>query len=157
MPGSVPIHWGKFVRLPLGLCKGQVPGSTSQECGSALLEAALCSSLLWEGCPGRICTQLLEVSLREQFLPLAGRAGGIACWVLRLLALTSVALSPQWEFVFSFRQAQAPQNASPHVSAGMRVRFTEGTDTIEDLSIAYGGVGTTTVMAPQACQRLLGR
>ncbi|XP_010615896.1 aldehyde oxidase 2-like [Fukomys damarensis] len=63
----------------------------------------------------------------------------------------------QREFVFGFRQAQARQNAVPHVSAGMRVLFKEGTDTIEDLSIAYGGVGTTTVMAPRSCQQLLGR
>ncbi|XP_023568150.1 aldehyde oxidase 2-like isoform X1 [Octodon degus] len=63
----------------------------------------------------------------------------------------------KWEFVSSFRQAQAPQNAIPHVSAGMRVLLAEGTSVIEDLSIAYGGVGATTVMAPRSCQQLLGR
>ncbi|XP_021105460.1 aldehyde oxidase 2-like isoform X2 [Heterocephalus glaber] len=63
----------------------------------------------------------------------------------------------KWEFVSGFRQAQAPKNAVPHVSAGLRVLFKEGTDAIEDLSIAYGGVGATTVMAPRSCQQLLGR
>ncbi|XP_063114788.1 aldehyde oxidase 2 isoform X1 [Cavia porcellus] len=94
------------------------------------------------------------ISLDEHFL-----AGVVSASLQPGEILESVHIphSQKWEFVFSFRQAQAPQNASPHVSAGMRVRFTEGTDTIEDLSIAYGGVGTTTVMAPQACQRLLGR
>lgn len=66
-------------------------------------------------------------------------------------------LSPQWEFVSAFRQAQCHQNALPDVNAGLRVRFREGTDTIEDLSIAYGGVGPTTISAHESCQQLLGR
>ncbi|XP_052605482.1 aldehyde oxidase 2 [Peromyscus californicus insignis] len=65
--------------------------------------------------------------------------------------------SQKWEFVSAFRQAQCRQNALPDVNAGMRVRFREGTDTIEDLSIAYGGVGPTTISAHESCQQLLGR
>ncbi|XP_053452765.1 aldehyde oxidase 2 [Nycticebus coucang] len=65
--------------------------------------------------------------------------------------------SQKGEFVSAFRQAQCPQNALPHVNASMRVLFKEGTDSIEDLSIAYGGVGPTTVCAHKSCQQLLGR
>ncbi|ELW62680.1 Aldehyde oxidase [Tupaia chinensis] len=66
-------------------------------------------------------------------------------------------LSVQWEFVSAFRQAQCQQNALPDVNAGMRVLFKEGTDTIEDLSVAYGGVGAATICAQKSCQQLLGR
>ncbi|XP_037705295.1 aldehyde oxidase 2 isoform X3 [Choloepus didactylus] len=62
-----------------------------------------------------------------------------------------------WEFVSAFRQAQCQQNALPDVSAGMRVRFKEGTNTIEELSIVYGGVGAATISAHKSCQQLVGR
>lgn len=71
--------------------------------------------------------------------------------------ITSRVLSPQWEFVSAFRQAQCQQNALADVTAGMRVLFQEGTDTIEDLSLAYGGVGDATISAQKSCQQLLGR
>ncbi|XP_070364453.1 aldehyde oxidase 2 isoform X8 [Equus asinus] len=65
--------------------------------------------------------------------------------------------SQRWEFVSAFRQAQCQQNALADVTAGMRVLFQEGTDTIEDLSLAYGGVGDATISAQKSCQQLLGR
>lgn len=66
-------------------------------------------------------------------------------------------LSPQWEFVSAFRQAPCLHNALAHVNAGMRVLLKEGTDTIEDLSIAYGGLGTATLSAHSSCRQLRGR
>ncbi|XP_013367307.1 PREDICTED: aldehyde oxidase 2 isoform X1 [Chinchilla lanigera] len=74
-----------------------------------------------------------------------------------ILESVHVPYSRKREFVSGFRQAQAPQNAMPHVSAGMRVLLAEGTNAIEDLSIAYGGLGATAVMAPRSCQQLLGK
>nr|XP_051704003.1 aldehyde oxidase 2 isoform X1 [Oryctolagus cuniculus] len=65
--------------------------------------------------------------------------------------------SQKWEFVSAFRQAQCQQNALPDVTASMRVLFREGTDTVEDLSIAYGGVGAAPIIARKSCQQLLGR
>ncbi|XP_035879007.1 aldehyde oxidase 2 [Phyllostomus discolor] len=65
--------------------------------------------------------------------------------------------SRKWEFVSAFRQAQCQQNALADVNAGMRVLFKEGTDTVEDLSITYGGVGAATVGAHRTCQQLQGR
>ncbi|EPY77221.1 aldehyde oxidase 3-like protein [Camelus ferus] len=62
-----------------------------------------------------------------------------------------------WEFVSAFRQAQCQQNALADMNAAMRVLLKEGSDTIEDLSIAYGGVGAATISAQKSCQQLLGR
>ena len=66
-------------------------------------------------------------------------------------------LSPQWEFVSAFRQGQCQQNALADVNAGMRVLLKEGTDTVEDLSVTYGGVGAATISAHRTCQQLQGR
>ncbi|KAK7832101.1 hypothetical protein U0070_015248 [Myodes glareolus] len=74
-----------------------------------------------------------------------------------ILASVYIPHSRKWEFVSAFRQAQCHHNALPDVNAGMRVLFSEGTDTIEDLSIAFGGVGPATVSAHRSCQQLLGR
>nr|XP_040149313.1 aldehyde oxidase-like isoform X1 [Ictidomys tridecemlineatus] len=95
-----------------------------------------------------------QIPLNEHFL------AGLASADLKpeeILESVYIPHSRKWEFVFAFRQAQCLQNALPDVNAGMRVLFKEGTDTIEDLSIAYGGVGTATVSAHKSCQQLLGR
>ncbi|XP_047400596.1 aldehyde oxidase 2 isoform X3 [Sciurus carolinensis] len=95
-----------------------------------------------------------QIPLNEQFL------AGLASADLKpeeILESVYIPHSQKWEFVSAFRQAQCLQNALPDINAGMRVLFKEGTDTIEDLSIAYGGVGTATVSAHKSCQQLLGR
>uniref|UniRef100_A0A663MI95 Aldehyde oxidase 1 n=1 Tax=Athene cunicularia TaxID=194338 RepID=A0A663MI95_ATHCN len=61
------------------------------------------------------------------------------------------------EYVSAFRQAPRRENALPVTNAGMRVLFEEGTDTIKDLSIFYGGAVSTTVCAKQTCRTLIGR
>ncbi|XP_051010483.1 aldehyde oxidase 2 [Acomys russatus] len=102
---------------------------------------------------------LSEEGLRQ--IPLNGHflAGLVSADLKPEEILESVCIphSQKGEFVSAFRQAQCHQNALPDANAGMRVRFKEGTDTIEDLSIAYGGVGPTTLSAEGSCQRLLGR
>ncbi|XP_066089056.1 aldehyde oxidase 2 isoform X1 [Saccopteryx bilineata] len=65
--------------------------------------------------------------------------------------------SQKWEFVSAFRQAQCQQNALADVTAGMRVLLKEGTGTIEDLSIACGGIGLAPISAHKSCQQLRGR
>ncbi|KAM7316176.1 hypothetical protein ACRRTK_024856 [Alexandromys fortis] len=102
---------------------------------------------------------LSEVGARQ--IPLDGSflAGSASADLKPEEILTSVYIphSQKWEFVSAFRQAQCHHNALPDVNAGMRVLFSEGTDTIEDLSIAFGGVGPATVSAHRSCQQLLGR
>ncbi|EDL00071.1 aldehyde oxidase 3-like 1 [Mus musculus] len=94
-------------------------------------------------------------------IPLSGHfLAGLASADLKpeeILGSVYIPHSQKREFVSAFRQAQCHQNALPDVNAGMRVLFREGTDVIEELSIAYGGVGPTTVSAQRSCQQLLGR
>ncbi|XP_008580345.1 PREDICTED: aldehyde oxidase [Galeopterus variegatus] len=95
-----------------------------------------------------------QIPLNEHFL------AGLASADLKpeeILESVHIPHSRKWEFVSAFRQAQCQQNALPDVNAGMRVLFREGTDAIEDLSLAYGGLGAATVSAPKSCQQLLGR
>ncbi|XP_057602270.1 aldehyde oxidase 2 isoform X2 [Hippopotamus amphibius kiboko] len=95
-----------------------------------------------------------QIPLSEHFL------AGLASADLKpgeILESVYIPDSQKWEFVSAFRQAQCQQNALADVNAGMRVLFKEGTDTIENLSIAYGGVGAATISAQKSCQQLLGR
>uniref|UniRef100_A0A4X1VBT7 aldehyde oxidase n=1 Tax=Sus scrofa TaxID=9823 RepID=A0A4X1VBT7_PIG len=95
-----------------------------------------------------------QIPLGEHFL------AGLASADLKpgeILESVYIPHSRKWEFVSAFRQAECQQNALADVNAGMRVLFRDGTDTVEDLSIAYGGVGAATVSAQKSCQQLLGR
>ncbi|NP_001295923.1 uncharacterized protein LOC100929481 [Sarcophilus harrisii] len=95
-----------------------------------------------------------QIPLNEQFL------AGLEDADLKpeeILESVHIPHSDKWEFVAAFRQAQCQQNAFPDVTCGMRVLFKECTDTIEGLSIFYGGIGSTTVSAQKSCQQLLGR
>ncbi|XP_052647513.1 aldehyde oxidase isoform X5 [Harpia harpyja] len=65
--------------------------------------------------------------------------------------------SRKGEYVSAFRQAPRRENALPITNAGMRVLFEEGTDSIKDLSIFYGGAVLTTICAKQTCWTLIGR
>uniref|UniRef100_A0A8C8ZZL5 aldehyde oxidase n=1 Tax=Prolemur simus TaxID=1328070 RepID=A0A8C8ZZL5_PROSS len=95
-----------------------------------------------------------QIPLDESFL------AGLASADLKpeeILESVHIPHSRKWEFVSAFRQAQCQQSALAHVSAGMRVLFKEGTDSIEALSVAYGGVAAATVSPQKSCQQLLGR
>ncbi|KFP71281.1 Aldehyde oxidase, partial [Acanthisitta chloris] len=61
------------------------------------------------------------------------------------------------DFISAFRQAEREKNAFAIVNSGMRVHFHSGTDTIVDLSILFGGIGSTTVSARKSCEKLIGR
>ncbi|NXN68577.1 AOXB oxidase, partial [Himantopus himantopus] len=61
------------------------------------------------------------------------------------------------DFVSAFRQAESQKNALSIVNSGMRVLFSPGTNTIVDLSILYGGIGSTTLSARKSCEKLIGR
>ncbi|NXF31839.1 AOXB oxidase, partial [Nyctibius bracteatus] len=61
------------------------------------------------------------------------------------------------DFISAFRQAERQKNALSLVNSGMRVLFSPGTDTIVDLSILYGGIGSTTLSARKSCEELIGR
>ncbi|NP_001274196.1 aldehyde oxidase 1 [Equus caballus] len=95
-----------------------------------------------------------QIPLNEQFLtkcPSADLKPG------EILVSVNIPYSRKWEFVSAFRQAQRQQNALAIVNSGMRVFFGEGGGIIRELSIAYGGVGPTTICAKNSCQQLIGR
>uniref|UniRef100_A0A9L0JQV5 aldehyde oxidase n=1 Tax=Equus asinus TaxID=9793 RepID=A0A9L0JQV5_EQUAS len=95
-----------------------------------------------------------QIPLNEQFLtkcPSADLKPG------EILVSVNIPYSRKWEFVSAFRQAQRQQNALAIVNSGMRVFFGEGGGIIRELSIAYGGVGPTTICAKNSCQKLIGR
>ncbi|XP_015264160.1 PREDICTED: aldehyde oxidase [Gekko japonicus] len=68
-----------------------------------------------------------------------------------------IPFSKKDEFVSAFRQAERRKNALSVTNSAMQVRFQAGTDVIEDLTILYGGIGCTTVSAPNTSQKLRGR
>ncbi|XP_077175230.1 aldehyde oxidase isoform X2 [Paroedura picta] len=68
-----------------------------------------------------------------------------------------IPFSKKDEFVSAFRQAERRKNAFAITNAAMQVRFQPGTAVIEDLTVLYGGVGCTTMSAPNASQKLRGR
>ncbi|KAM8789643.1 aldehyde oxidase 2 isoform 3-T3 [Rhynchonycteris naso] len=95
-----------------------------------------------------------QISLNADFL------AGLAHADLKpeeILESVYIPHSQKWEFVSAFRQAQCQQNALADVTAGMRVLLKEGTGTIEDLSIACGGIGVAPISAHKSCQQLQGR
>uniref|UniRef100_A0A8C0BAZ2 Aldehyde oxidase n=1 Tax=Buteo japonicus TaxID=224669 RepID=A0A8C0BAZ2_9AVES len=61
------------------------------------------------------------------------------------------------DFISAFRQAESQKNALSIVNSGMRILFSPGTDTIVDLSILYGGIGSTILSARKSCEKLIGR
>ncbi|XP_021105376.1 aldehyde oxidase-like isoform X2 [Heterocephalus glaber] len=69
----------------------------------------------------------------------------------------SIPYSTQWQFVSGLRQAQRHENSMAIVNAGMSVQFEDGTSTIQDLQLFYGGVGPTVVSASRTCRQLVGR
>ncbi|KAM7096812.1 LOW QUALITY PROTEIN: aldehyde oxidase 2-like [Ciconia maguari] len=60
------------------------------------------------------------------------------------------------DFISAFRQAESQKNALSIVNSGL-ILFSPGTDTIVDLSILYGGIGSTTLSARKCCEKLIGR
>ncbi|KAK6188057.1 hypothetical protein SNE40_004321 [Patella caerulea] len=51
------------------------------------------------------------------------------------------------EYMYSFKQAGRKEDDISIVNAGMKIHFKNETNTIEDLSLAFGGMAPTTVMA----------
>uniref|UniRef100_A0A663MHR7 Aldehyde oxidase 1 n=1 Tax=Athene cunicularia TaxID=194338 RepID=A0A663MHR7_ATHCN len=95
-----------------------------------------------------------QIPLRDIF---ADGVGNNTITPEEILVSVHIPYSRKGEYVSAFRQAPRRENALPVTNAGMRVLFEEGTDTIKDLSIFYGGAVSTTVCAKQTCRTLIGR
>uniref|UniRef100_A0A8C6Z9C6 Aldehyde oxidase 2-like n=1 Tax=Nothoprocta perdicaria TaxID=30464 RepID=A0A8C6Z9C6_NOTPE len=95
-----------------------------------------------------------QILLSDQFL-----AGNEHADITPKEVVVSVLIpySKKDDFISAFRQAERRKNALSVVNSGMRVLFSPGTDTIEDLSILYGGISSTTISARKSCEKLIGR
>uniref|UniRef100_A0A672VF73 FAD-binding PCMH-type domain-containing protein n=1 Tax=Strigops habroptila TaxID=2489341 RepID=A0A672VF73_STRHB len=92
-----------------------------------------------------------QILLNDQFL-----AGCENADIKAKEVIVSV-LIPYDDFISAFRQAESQKNAFSIVNSGMRLLFSPGTDTTADLSILYGGIGSTTISARKSCKKLIGR
>lgn len=64
---------------------------------------------------------------------------------------------PQNQFVSAFKQSPRREDDISTVTAAMSVTFAPSTDVVEELSLSYGGMAATTVLAKKTADRLLGR
>ncbi|KAM6200351.1 aldehyde oxidase 2-like [Sarcoramphus papa] len=95
-----------------------------------------------------------QIVLNDQFL--AGCEHG-DIKAKEVIVSVLIPYSVKDDFISAFRQAENQKNALSIVNSGMRVLFSPGTDTIVDLSILYGGIGSTTLSARKSCEKLIGR
>ena len=63
----------------------------------------------------------------------------------------------QNEYFDGFKQAQRRDDDISIVNAGMRVAFKEGSNEIEDVSLAFGGMAPITVLAKKTMAGLVGK
>lgn len=61
------------------------------------------------------------------------------------------------QFVSAFKQSPRREDDISTVTAAMSVTFAPGTDVVEELSLGYGGMAATTVLAKRTADTLLGR
>ncbi|XP_074520488.1 aldehyde oxidase 5 [Halichoeres trimaculatus] len=116
----------------------------------------LSSVLAALGCTLHVVSKdgMRSVSLDEKLFPAFGETSLRPDEVLLSIVIP---FTKPWEIVAAYRQAQRRELSFSFVNAGMRATFREGTDTLESLSIIYGGVGSTLVKPKRTCQELVGR
>jgi len=61
------------------------------------------------------------------------------------------------EYFWGFKQAKRRDDDIAIVNAGMRVKIKPETNIVEELSLSFGGMAPTTVMAPSTAQGLVGK
>ncbi|KAM4538347.1 aldehyde oxidase 6 isoform 2-T2 [Fundulus diaphanus] len=95
-----------------------------------------------------------EVPLNQEFFVGFGKT------ILRpddVVVSVFIPFSTKGEFVRALRQAPRKEVSFATVTAGMRVRFSEGSRTVQEVSLYFGGMGPTTVSAAKTCQAVTGR
>ncbi|XP_041351103.1 xanthine dehydrogenase/oxidase-like [Gigantopelta aegis] len=74
-----------------------------------------------------------------------------------ILISVNVPCSNEQEHFYGYKVANRKDDDISIVSAGLDVQFQKGTDVIENISCAYGGMAETTVMALKTMAALVGR
>ena len=77
--------------------------------------------------------------------------------LLFIFTLTELIMHSQDEYIESFKQSQRRDNDVAIVNASLMVRFEPGTNVIQQLRMAYGGMAACTKMAVNTAERLKGR
>jgi xanthine dehydrogenase/oxidase len=63
----------------------------------------------------------------------------------------------QDQYFYAYKQAKRRDDDIAIVNLAANVEFSPGTDTIEDISLAFGGMAPTTVLAMKTKSRLIGK
>ncbi|XP_070590412.1 xanthine dehydrogenase/oxidase [Erythrolamprus reginae] len=74
-----------------------------------------------------------------------------------ILLSVEIPFSREGEYFSAFKQASRREDDIAIVTCGMRARFQEGTNRLEEIKLSYGGMAPTTVMAVKTCEELIGR
>ncbi|XP_041469067.1 xanthine dehydrogenase/oxidase-like [Lytechinus variegatus] len=74
-----------------------------------------------------------------------------------VLKSITIPFTKQNEYFFAYKQSPRREDDIAIVNAGMRVVLEEGTRVIQDVSLAYGGMAATTVLALKTMQKLMGK
>uniref|UniRef100_A0A2D4HXB2 Xanthine dehydrogenase/oxidase n=4 Tax=Micrurus TaxID=8634 RepID=A0A2D4HXB2_MICLE len=74
-----------------------------------------------------------------------------------ILLSVEIPFSKEGEYFSAFKQASRREDDIAIVTCGMKVRFQEGTNRLEEIKLSYGGMAPITVMAVKTCQKLIGR
>ncbi|XP_071503432.1 xanthine dehydrogenase/oxidase-like [Diadema antillarum] len=74
-----------------------------------------------------------------------------------ILKSITIPCTQQNEYFYAYKQSPRREDDIAIVNAGMRVVFEEGTDIIKDITLAFGGMAATTVLALQTMKKLVGK
>eukprot|EP00057_Strongylocentrotus_purpuratus_P024304 XP_011678778.1 PREDICTED: xanthine dehydrogenase/oxidase [Strongylocentrotus purpuratus] len=74
-----------------------------------------------------------------------------------VLRSITIPFTQENEYVYAFKQSPRREDDIAIVNAGMRVAFECDTDIIRDLTLSFGGMAATTVLATNTMQKLRGK
>ncbi|XP_072032537.1 xanthine dehydrogenase/oxidase-like [Amphiura filiformis] len=74
-----------------------------------------------------------------------------------VLVSIHIPYTSQNEYFYGYKQSPRREDDIAIVNAGIRVRFEPGSKVITDLSMAFGGMAATTVMATKTSESMIGR
>ncbi|PGH14413.1 xanthine dehydrogenase, molybdopterin binding subunit [Helicocarpus griseus UAMH5409] len=106
-------------------------------------------------------TVIAQTAEKEHVIPMATMFRGYRKTALPqggIITRIHIPVPPEGvrEITKSYKQAKRKDDDIAIVTAGFRVRFDEN-DTVQDVSLAYGGMAPTTVLAKQTIEYLLGK
>ncbi|XP_069464775.1 xanthine dehydrogenase/oxidase-like isoform X2 [Ambystoma mexicanum] len=74
-----------------------------------------------------------------------------------ILLSVEIPRTRKFEYFSAFKQASRREDDIAIVTAGMQVRFKDGSNQVEEMQLSYGGMAPTTALAKRTCAALIGR